>query len=74
MTPTAQDVCASRGCRRVLTGTVIADCDGLRYCKRHGDRLPPWKRHPRPRGAAPALADSARTARPPVTQTEERST
>jgi hypothetical protein len=40
--------CASRGCTRSLAGkSVITSRDGERYCKHHGDRLPPYLRKPR---------------------------
>ena len=47
------DRCTHRGCSRTLTGkNVIVDRDGRRFCKHHGDRLPPYlrkaRRLPRP--------------------------
>jgi hypothetical protein len=42
------DRCASHGCNRNLAGkSVIIARDGKRYCKHHGDRLPPYLRKPR---------------------------
>jgi hypothetical protein len=41
------DRCTSRGCTRRLTNTTVTTArDGNRYCKRHGDRLPPYLRKP----------------------------
>jgi hypothetical protein len=53
------DRCASRGCTRILTGKgLIISRDGKRYCKHHGDRLPPYlrkqRRPPRPLTESPA--------------------
>jgi hypothetical protein len=43
-----EDRCASRGCTRSLTGkSVVISRDGKRYCKHHGDRLPPYLRKAR---------------------------
>jgi hypothetical protein len=42
------DRCTSRGCKVSLTGrTVIVDRDGNRYCKKHGEHLPPYIRRAR---------------------------
>jgi hypothetical protein len=43
-----QDRCTSRGCKVSLTGrTVIVDRDRNRYCKEHGEHLPPYIRRAR---------------------------
>ena len=43
-----EDRCSSRGCKIVLTGRgFILDRDGNRYCRKHGDHLPPYLRRPR---------------------------
>jgi hypothetical protein len=42
-----QDRCSPKGCTRIVTGrTMIIARDGRRYCKHHGDRLPPYLRKP----------------------------
>jgi hypothetical protein len=48
MTTTTDDRCTSRGCKVTLTDrSVIVDRDGHRYCKKHGDHLPPYLRRAR---------------------------
>jgi hypothetical protein len=43
-----QDRCTHHGCKVSLAGkTVIVDRDGNRYCKKHGEHLPPYMRKAR---------------------------
>jgi hypothetical protein len=42
------NVCASRSCKVILIGRgCITDRDGNKYCRKHGDHLPPYVRRPR---------------------------
>jgi hypothetical protein len=48
MTSRDPNVCTSRGCKVPLTGRgFIIDRDGHKYCRKHGDHLPPYLRKPR---------------------------
>jgi hypothetical protein len=55
----ATERCSSAHCQRPLTGRgVITDRDGRRYCRKHGDKLPPYLRRPRRTARQPTGADA----------------